>query len=84
MSRNGKIARLPRVVRDELNRRLEDGEQGARLVEWLNAREDVQAVLPPSPRLRRAGKAEWDGRPINEATGLTFRPSTRTIPSSHT
>src|SRR5689334_5444823 len=56
MSRIGKIARLPKAVREELNRRLEDGEQQSRLVEWLNGRPEVQAVL----------KAEFDGRPINE------------------
>ena len=35
MTRNGKIARLPREIRDELNRRLDDGGQGKDLVEWL-------------------------------------------------
>ena len=63
MSRNGKIARLPRVVRDELNRRLEDGEQGGRLVEWLNAREDVQAVL----------KANFGGCPVSEPNLTRWR-----------
>jgi hypothetical protein len=55
-TRNGKIARLPRDVRDELNRRLEDGEQGKQLVEWLNARPEVQALL----------QAGFDGRAISE------------------
>ena len=32
MTRNGKIARLPRALRDELNRRLQDGQPGVRLV----------------------------------------------------
>lgn len=45
MTRLGKIARLPRAVREELNRRLADGEMGKRLVEWLNALPEVQAVL---------------------------------------
>ena len=56
MTRRGKIARLPRAVRDELNRRLDDSEQGARLVEWLNGLAEVQAVL----------KTDFEGRPINE------------------
>lgn len=55
MTRLGKIARLPRAVREELNRRLEDGEVGRRLVEWLNGRPEVQAVLA----------AEFGGRPVN-------------------
>jgi len=45
MTHNGKIARLPRNVRDELNHRLDDGEPGGRIVEWLNALSPVQAVL---------------------------------------
>ena len=32
MTRNGKIARLPRLIRDELNRRLRDGELGKDVV----------------------------------------------------
>lgn len=54
-TRIGKIARLPRAVRHELNRRLHDGERGDRLVAWLNAQPEVQAVLA----------AEFDGRAIN-------------------
>ena len=56
MTRVGKIARLPRAVREELNARLGDGEMGKRLVEWLNALPPVQQVLA----------AEFGGRPINE------------------
>jgi hypothetical protein len=43
--RTGKIARLPRDVREELNRRLQDGEPGKTLVPWLNAHPKVQAML---------------------------------------
>lgn len=56
MTRTGKIARLPRTVRDELNRRLNEGELGTRLVTWLNEQEAVQAVL----------KEAFGGRPISE------------------
>jgi hypothetical protein len=45
MTRNGKIARLPRNIRDELNHRLQDGEPGGRILEWLNALPPVSAVL---------------------------------------
>jgi len=45
MTRNGKIARLTRAIRDELNRRLQDGEPGKNLVLWLNALPDTQRVL---------------------------------------
>lgn len=55
MSRPGKIARLPHTVRDTLNLRLHDGEQGPELLAWLNAEPAVQAVLA----------AHFNGQPIN-------------------
>ena len=60
MTRIGKIARLPRLLREELNRRLADGGLGRQLVVWLNAQPAVQAVLA----------AEFGGRPLN-AQNLT-------------
>lgn len=45
MTRKGKIARLPRDIRNELNQRLSDGEQGKLLVEWLNGHPEVQEAL---------------------------------------
>jgi hypothetical protein len=45
MTRNGKIARLPREVRTQLNRRLSEGEPGFRILEWLNSLPDVRAIL---------------------------------------
>ena len=56
MSRFGKIARLPLDVREQLNRRLQDGEIGKDVVVWLNSVPEVQAVL----------KAEFGDRPVNE------------------
>jgi hypothetical protein len=57
MTRNGKIARLPLAVREELNRRLENGEPGVRLIEWLNGLPEVNAVL----------KEYFEGQPISDA-----------------
>jgi len=45
LTRNGKIARLPDGVREELNRRLLNGERGNKLVDWLNALPEVQSVM---------------------------------------
>ena len=45
MTRTGKIARLPREIREQLNCRLQNGEPGNRLVAWLNALPEVQAAL---------------------------------------
>jgi len=56
MTRNGKIARLSREVREQLNRRLDDGEPGVALVDWLNSVPEVQAVLA----------AEFQSRSISE------------------
>ncbi len=56
MTRHGKIARLPRRVRDELNRRLDDGVPGKKLVAWLNSLPDVRDVL----------EVEFQSQPINE------------------
>lgn len=55
-SRRGKIARLPQHIRAQLNRRLEDGEQGKELLAWLSALPEVKAVL--------AG--QFGDRPITE------------------
>src|ERR1039458_9199072 len=45
MTRTGKIARLPREIREQLNRRLQDGQPGTQLVAWLNALPEAQAML---------------------------------------
>jgi hypothetical protein len=56
MTRKGKIARLPRHIRQTLNRRLDDGEQATDLVLWLNTLDEVKKIL----------NCDFDGRPINE------------------
>jgi hypothetical protein len=56
MPRYGKIARLPRHLREELNRRIDNGEPGVRLVAWLNTLPEVNQVL----------ESDFDGREISE------------------
>src|ERR1700756_5721082 len=56
MTRRGKIARLPRDIRDELGERLENGEGGSSLVAWLNSLPAVKQVL----------EQEFGGRAVNE------------------
>jgi hypothetical protein len=53
---NGKIANLPSEIREELNYRLSEGEPGIELVEWLNAKPEVNKVITE----------RFDGRPISE------------------
>jgi len=56
MTGNGKIARLPFKIRNQLNERLRNGEQGKDLVVWLNGMWVVKQILDE----------EFDGRPISE------------------
>lgn len=56
MTRLGKIARLPRDIREQLNIRLSNGEVGRELVEWLNHLPETQTVLA----------AYFGRRPIND------------------
>jgi hypothetical protein len=65
LTRNGKIARLPLAVRQELNRRLDAGEQGKKLVAWLNALPAVQAILDAEfggKAVREQNLSEWRQR----------------------
>ena len=41
MTRKGKIARLPQPIREQINRRLENGEEGKQIAEWLNTLPEV-------------------------------------------
>ena len=52
----GKIGRLPKSIRDDLGRRLEDGEPGKESVKWLNGLPRVQEIL----------KEQFGGRAITE------------------
>jgi len=55
-ARHGKIARLPRKIRNEFNQRLDEGWAGPPLVKWLKGR----------PETRRALKEHFNGQPISQ------------------
>ncbi len=55
-SRTGKIARLPKFLRDEVNQRLADGEEGESLLKWLNKTVPCKEMLAE----------HFDGKPINK------------------
>jgi hypothetical protein len=68
--RRGKIARLPREIREELNVRLDDGLEADQILPWLNDLPDVREVVaeqfngvPISPQnlsaWRQGGFREW-------------------------
>ena len=63
MTPNGKIGRLPKALRDEVNRRLENGQKARPLLSWLNGLPEVQAMLA----------AEFNGQPINEKNLCKWR-----------
>jgi len=44
-ARVGKIARLPVALRDEVNRRLLDGQPGHKILAWLNAQPATEPIL---------------------------------------
>ena len=44
-ARNGKIVRLPRSVRNQLNERLERSEESPQLLEWLNALPEARKIV---------------------------------------
>lgn len=51
----GKIARLPAKLREEVCRRLHDGQSGPKILPWLNALPEVQAILA----------SEFAGQPVS-------------------
>ena len=62
ITRNGKIARLPKTVRDELNQRLANGERGTELVAWLNSLPEVQCIITEQfggRPMRAQNLSEW-------------------------
>lgn len=63
MSRNGKIARLPGQIREEIDRRLYDGQDGRQILHWLNSVDEVKAVLAE----------KFDGRPITKGNLFEWR-----------
>ena len=73
MSRKGKIARLPSAIRDEVNRRLLEGQSGSKILPWLNSLPEAKAVLDEDfegllvtdqnlSEWRKGGFAEWLAR----------------------
>jgi hypothetical protein len=68
--RRGKIARLPRDIRDHINTRLDDGQEADDILPWLNALPEVKVIIkkrfdgvPVSPQnlsaWRQGGFQEW-------------------------
>lgn len=56
MTRNGKIARLPKHIRHDLNTRLDDGQLGKDLIQWLNSLDEVKKLI----------STDFHGHPVSE------------------
>ena len=63
ITRKGKIARLPRAIRDEINARLDDGQPGSVLLPWLNA----------LPAVKRLMTEHFEGTLVNEQNLTDWR-----------
>ena len=63
MTRHGKIARLPHPIRQQINRRLQNSDEGKEIIEWLNALTEVRAVID----------SEFDGQPVSEVNLSNWR-----------
>ncbi|HEX4350586.1 MAG TPA: hypothetical protein VH251_09365, partial [Verrucomicrobiae bacterium] len=73
MTRNGKIARLPKAIQEQLNQRLANNELGEPLLAWLNGLPEVQQMLATQfegvaiskqnlSQWRKGGFCEWQTR----------------------
>lgn len=59
----GKIARLPKAIREELNRRMDDGEPASTILPWLNE----------LPRVKKVLAKHFGGTPINHRNISNWR-----------
>ena len=62
-TRKGKIARLPRDIREELNTRLHDGQAAPEILPWLNELPAAKEIL----------KRHFNGEPVNEQNLSNWR-----------
>ena len=63
MTRHGKIARLPHSIREQINRRLQNSDEGKEIIEWVNTLPEVRAVVD----------GEFDGQPVSEVNLSNWR-----------
>jgi len=63
MTRHGKIARLPHPIRELINRRLQNSDEGKEIVEWVNSLPEVRAIMD----------AEFASQPVSEMNLSNWR-----------
>ena len=64
MTRHGKIARLPHPIRELINRRLQNSDEGKEIVEWVNSLPEVRAIMD----------AEFASQPVSEMNLSNWKP----------
>jgi hypothetical protein len=73
-ARVGKIARLPAAIRDEVNRRLFDGQPGHKILAWLNAqpvtRETLLELANCGARVTAQNLSQWRASGFREFLDL--------------
>ncbi|MDB6122089.1 MAG: hypothetical protein JWQ71_1082 [Pedosphaera sp.] len=57
--RRGKIARLPKAIRDEVNRKLQDGVTYRVICQWLGEQGHPGMTVAQFPRWYKGGYREW-------------------------
>ena len=72
MTRNGKIARLPLAIPQQLNLRLQNGELAQDLLSWLNRLPEVQAKRNSSASVKSL--ASVPSRPRRRPETLPPKP----------
>jgi hypothetical protein len=63
MTQDSKIARLPQGIREQINRRLQNGGSAKEIGEWVNTQSEVKALMA----------AEFEGAPIVEANLVSWK-----------
>jgi hypothetical protein len=65
MTRRSKIARLPSAIREELNRRLLEGQSAPQILPWLNALPESKRVIAEMPTAGGHGITAFDDKNLS-------------------
>ncbi|PWU12510.1 MAG: hypothetical protein C5B50_21280 [Verrucomicrobia bacterium] len=63
VARLGKIARLPHAIREQINLRLQNGESGQPILNWLNSLPEVRSIV----------ESEFGGQPVSHSNLTRWR-----------
>ena len=72
MTRIGKIARLPHLIRQQINRRLQNGWKARQILQWLNALPEVAALMAARQPYPHRFWTCWTAVPLRTPKNLPF------------